>query len=134
MLWHRQPIRPQPNTQQVHRIRDSFLFAHCTHVHGAICLEDDTNFCDRCYDQTHTAIIRANYQKIHRHFFVNSHLVKEEYCITCGIVVIETQDIINCIPCVATATKLLQTLEETSTHTDYTYPIVVNVYDRTPAL
>jgi len=134
VFWHRQPIRPQPNIQQVQRIRDSFLFAHCTHVHGAICLEDDTNLCNRCYDQTRNAIVRGHYKKVNRHFFLNSHLVRKEHCILCDVVIIETRDIINCISCVLTATELLQTLGNTSTPTDFTYPLVVNVYDRTPTL
>lgn len=133
MLWHRQPVQPRPDSSLLYQVKQSFLFAHCTHVVGAICLNDDTNLCSNCYSRIRTQIIQSQYRRLRRHFFINSHVARDECCSTCGTTVIKTRSIDNCISCILTASELLRLLDSTSTHVDdFKYPLVLNVYDRTP--
>lgn len=130
MLWHRKPIRPQPHSNDLHLIRQNFLFAHCVHIKGAICLLDETNLCCECYSQIKTNILRQQYRLLSRHFFINSHAARNGFCSACGIVVITTRSIDECISCVERTIKLIRRLEDSSTHVDcIQYPLVLNIYD-----
>lgn len=133
MLWYRRPIQPRPDTIALNRVRESFLFAHCVHVTGSICLTDETNLCKVCYSRLRTNIIRQEYRSMQRHFFVNSHIVRKDYCSSCSTTVIKIKSLDECISCTLTACEFLDLLYSTSTPVNnYDYPLVLNVYDRTP--
>lgn len=128
MLWHRQPFRPQPHSTDLHLVYQNFLFAHCVHVKGYICLLDKSDLCSECYSQIRTNIIRQQYCSLNRHFFINSHVMMNNLCSVCGTLVIKTRPISECTTCVIRATELIHALESTSTHIDnIKYPLVLSV-------
>lgn len=133
MLWHRRPIRPQPHSNDLYLVRQNFLFAHCVHVNGAICLLDETNLCNECYSQILTTIIRQQYRLLNRHFFINGHAARDGFCSACGVVVIITRSIDEYQPCVKRTSRLLRALEDSLTHVDsLKYPLVLNIYNEDP--
>lgn len=135
MLWHRRPTQPRLDATISNRIEESFFFGHCVHITGALCLLDETNLCKECYDRLRTNIIKQQYRPLRRHFFVNSHIVRNDHCSACGTTVIETNSLDKCISCTLTAHEFLELLHNTSTSINScSYPLVLNVYDRTPTL
>jgi len=133
MLWHRRPTQPRLDATILNQIEESFLFNHCVHITGALCLLDETNLCKECYNGLRTNIIRQQYRPLRRHFFVNSHIVRNDFCSACGAKVIEVQPLDKCISCTLTAHEFLELLHNTSTSVNsHNYPLVLNVYDRTP--
>lgn len=132
MLWHRRPIQSRFDPSLLHQVKQSFLYAHYVHVAGAICLIDDSNLCDICFSRIRTRIIREQYRLMRKHFFINSHVGRNEQCFICRAEVIRINIIDNCVACVSTVSKLLHRLEGTSTHIeDLKYPLVLNIRDRT---
>lgn len=133
MLWYRRPTQPRPDTTSVGRAQQAFLYACCVHVTGALCTSDETNLCGECYSRLRTNIAVQQYRRIHRHFFVNGHTVRDEQCSSCGAVVVKTRPLDECISCVITACEFLDALRaESLSFDDYEYPLVLNIYDRTP--
>lgn len=128
MLWHKQPFRPQPHSTDLHLVYQNFLFAHCVHVKGYICLLDKSDLCSECYSRIRTSIIRQQYRPLNRHFFINSHVMRDYFCSACSVPVIKARSIDECTACVIKATKLIHALESTSTHVDnIKYPLILNV-------
>lgn len=132
MLWHKKPTQCRIEEPLLHQIKQTFLYAHCVHVAGAICLIDDSNLCDTCFSRIRTKLIREQYRLMRNHFFVNSHVARDEHCSICRIRVVRTDTIDNCINCALTVGELLRRLESTSTHVDdLQYPLVLKVHNRT---
>lgn len=136
MHWHKRPAQPAlataaPDPAILNIVQESFLFAHCTKVTGAICLDDDTNLCHKCYSRIRVSLIHERYRSMRTHFFINSHVVRNEFCFKCNTTVIRTRPISECISCALTARSFLKTLHDTSTHIDECeYPLVLNVVNR----